>query len=273
MKRKSNEFEFSGISPFSFMIHYSESNDMSDTVNLDSHSHDECEIYINISGDVSFMVENRIYPIKPGSVIITRPNEFHHCIYNSEKTDHRHFWILFSSHGNEGLLDLFFNRPTGSGNLISLSADKLKTVNELCTSLTNEKNGSLSCHLSFWRLIELLTTCDIQRILDIDSSLPNDVVFALNFIQTNLSSPITINQIARAAHVSVNTLERHFSAAVNMAPSEFVKKRRLALSQSLLRDGKSVQEAAAESGFTDYSRFIAVFKEAFGITPLQYKKS
>ena len=61
-----------------------------------SHVHPECEIYINLSGDVSFMVEKRIYPITPGSIIITRPYEYHHCIYHSDKP-HRHFWILFSA--------------------------------------------------------------------------------------------------------------------------------------------------------------------------------
>ena len=32
----------------------------------------ECEIYLNLSGDVSFEVENRIYPVSPGTVILTR---------------------------------------------------------------------------------------------------------------------------------------------------------------------------------------------------------
>ena len=74
-----------------------------------SHVHSQCEVYINLSGDVSFVVENSIYPISPGSVIITRPFEYHHCIYH-KNVEHKHFWILFSSDGNEPLLDLFYNR-------------------------------------------------------------------------------------------------------------------------------------------------------------------
>ena len=31
---------------------------------MDSHIHNKCEIYVNLTGKVSFMVENRIYNIK-----------------------------------------------------------------------------------------------------------------------------------------------------------------------------------------------------------------
>jgi AraC-like DNA-binding protein len=273
MKSLRTDFEFKGIKPFNFMISYSESNGIADAVNIDSHSHNECEIYINVSGDVSFMVENIIYPVEPGSVIITRPNEFHHCLYNSSVTDHRHFWILFSPEGNEEILDVFFNRASGSGNLISLTSNLFKKVKELCFELIDEKTDDFKRHLCFLELINIFKEGDFQKISPLDSDIPADTLFALNFIQTNLSSNITVAEIAKAAHVSINTLERHFLSTVNMTPSEFIKRRRLALSQSLLRDGHSVQDAAIESGFTDYSRFISVFKEHFGTTPLQFKKS
>ena len=54
------------------------------------HMHHECEIYVNLCGEVSFAVEDRIYPVRRGSVIITRPYEFHHCIYRANKL-HEHF--------------------------------------------------------------------------------------------------------------------------------------------------------------------------------------
>ena len=57
----------------------------------DSHFHPECEIYINLSGSVAFEVENHVYPISRGSVIITRPYEYHRCIYRiSTVRRHRH---------------------------------------------------------------------------------------------------------------------------------------------------------------------------------------
>ena len=68
----------------------------------DSHFHPECEIYINLSGKVAFEVENHIYPVSRGSVIITRPFEYHHCIYRSQKR-HEHYWITFTAQEEKAL--------------------------------------------------------------------------------------------------------------------------------------------------------------------------
>ena len=40
----------------------------------------------------------------------------------------------------------------------------------------------------------------------------------------------------------------------------------------LLTEGRSVTEVCNSTGFSDCSRFIAVFKAKFGKTPLQYQK-
>ena len=74
----------------------------------DNHIHNECEIYINVSDDVSFSVGNSIYPVMPGGNIITSPLENHHCIYHTNRL-HKHFWISFSAAGNERLRQLFKN--------------------------------------------------------------------------------------------------------------------------------------------------------------------
>ena len=64
-------------------------NDHKDDV---SHLHDCCEVYVNLSGDVSFAIGSHVYPVAPGDVIITRPNELHHCIYHSD-CRHGHYCL------------------------------------------------------------------------------------------------------------------------------------------------------------------------------------
>jgi len=91
----------------------------------ETHIHKECEIYLNLSGNVCFEVENHLYPISRGSVIITRPYEYHHCIYRSNAR-HEHFWITFSAEESEDLFRLFFGREKGTNNLIILDEAQLK---------------------------------------------------------------------------------------------------------------------------------------------------
>ena len=63
-----------------------------DEIHDGDHIHDFYEIYINLAGDVSFLVENSLYAIRRGDVIITRPNEIHRCIFHSDGI-HEHFVI------------------------------------------------------------------------------------------------------------------------------------------------------------------------------------
>ena len=125
---------FDELYAFDMSVHYVEDAVGEPNCLEGHHIHGECEIYIHLSGDVSFMVEDQIYPIQYGNVVITRPYEYHHCIYHS-KTKHRHFWILFSGENNEKLLELFFGRRKGIGNLLTLNSETIQELTELFFSL------------------------------------------------------------------------------------------------------------------------------------------
>lgn len=275
---ETERIRFEGLRAFDFEVNYAETRAWEEESHFDSHTHPWCEIYLNLTGDVSFMVESRVYPIGAGSVILTRPNEFHHCIYNSFSEVHRHFCIQFSSEGNEALLGRFFDRPLGEGNLIRLGGEGRREFEKICRALLSGAGGAAVRYGAFFRLLGILE----EGIREGDrfgdpageaAPLPHDVRVALDYIQTHLSSPVTVREIAAEAHVSVNTLERHFLSSMKVTPSEFLKERRLAFARSLLREGKSVMEASEESGFSDCSHFIALFRKRFGVTPLRYKKA
>ena len=261
--------QFRGLQPFWFSISRVECV-RDDAINVhDFHVHPECEIYINLSGDVSFAVENTIYPITPGSVIITKPYEYHHCVYHSDAS-HKHIWILFSVEQNEQLFDLFFNRKAGTGNLLILAPEQLARVSAICDQLLQDPISEFEKHYLFFRLIQYLY--DAESPEEPDDHSPESLKLALNYMAQHLQEPVTIQQLAQTAHVSVNTLERHFAENLNASPSRYLRRKRLANAAKLLSRGCSVAEACEQSGFPDYSNFIALFRQSYGITPLQYRK-
>ena len=261
---------YGAMSPFELQIRYVQTRREFDGNRYDSHVHPQCEIYINLSGDVSFMVENRIYPIFPGDIVITRPYDYHHCIYHSNDP-HKHFWILFSAGGNESMFPRFFERSAGEGNLLSLPSDMQQELVELCRRMTEESCEGAEQMYRFFNLIRILNCADI--VTQERASYSKDVQIALEYINDHFADPMTVSEIARAAHVSVNTLERHFFEVLHMSPSAYLKKKRLAHAAECLYGGKSVMESCIDSGFPDYSNFIATFKKAYGTTPLKYQKS
>ena len=262
-------FSYPSVAPFHMELSYVEVDRSSQKNQFDSHVHPECEIYINLTGDVSFVVENRIYPIVPGNIIITRPYEYHHCVYHSD-AEHKHFWILFSADGNEGLLQRFFDRKAGENNLLLLPPDRQQELISLCHTLLASSNEPLLSYSCFWRMMELIEHARLP--VDLAEQVPTDLTLALNYINRHFAEPISIRALADNAYVSQHTLERHFHEAMGMTPSAYLKKKRLAYAAELLYKGRNVMDACQESGFSDYSTFIATFRKHYGKTPLQYQK-
>lgn len=228
-----------------------------------SHIHDQCEIYVNVSGKVSFMVEGQLYPIQHGDAIITRPFEYHHCVYR-EIVPHEHYWILFSCE-NRSLLDLFFHRPLGTGNRIV--PDRPEQLLELCRRLT-ESRSPLEQYTDFFSLLQLLQGGNTAQ----ETALPQELQDTLETINREFPYPLSVESLAQKQFISINTLERQFKNHLGVTPTEYIRQKRLARAAQLLRQNASVSGAAAESGFSDVSQFIALFKKHFGLTPLQYKK-
>lgn len=65
---------------------------------------------------------------------------------------------------------------------------------------------------------------------------------------------------------------RLFKAQTGSSVHAYVRQKRLLHAARLIREGMTVNKAAAESGFSDYSAFHRAFRESFGISPGSLKK-
>lgn len=91
---------------------------------------------------------------------------------------------------------------------------------------------------------------------------------ALLLLQQNLDAPPTASALAVRLKVSPRTLERRFDAALKVTPFEAGKRIRLAHAERLLqRTRRSITQIAQDTGFTDVSHFIHVFKAVYNTTP------
>ena len=268
---KSINFSLPKMSQVDFTINYLDIDATSSLNQNETHIHKECEIYINLSGDVCFEVENRLYPVSRGSVIITRPFEYHHCIYRSNAR-HEHFWITFSAEENEDLFKMFFGREKGENNLIILDEEQLKECCFVLNDLLKNDTDLLSRRIGFLQLMRILRNGEYKSSISDIEKIPQDVMMALKFMDDHLVENFDVKTLSAFCNISVNTLERHFTEALGDTPFAMLRKKRLIASMELLRNGESVTESALKSGFSDYSNYIKLFRKQFGFTPLQYKK-
>jgi AraC-like DNA-binding protein len=77
----------------------------------------------------------------------------------------------------------------------------------------------------------------------------------------------SVEELARRHGLARRTLERRFREETGMSFGMWRQKARLLDSIRLLAEGKSVTDAALDSGYSSVSAFIAAFKSTFGYTP------
>ena len=77
----------------------------------------------------------------------------------------------------------------------------------------------------------------------------------------------SVDELAQQHGVARRTLERRFRDETGMSFGMWRQKARLLDSIRLLAEGKSVTDAALDTGYSSVSAFIAAFKSTFGYTP------
>ena len=246
---------------------------MNDITHDEQHIHDFYELYVNLSGDVSFLVENNVYPIHRGDMILTSPNEIHRCIYHNDCV-HEHFCIWMKELPcSSSLLKSEFD----SNKLVILSEKNKQNLIDHCFALYKSHNGSETLRFralsSFTGILDLICN-HRQNASASQEQLPESFSKIVDYIICNYMDPsCNVTTLCREFYISKSTLCRKFQQYFQMTPSDYIESKRFSEAKKLLSAGVSVQDTCAGSGFSDCSYFIMRFRKKFGVTPYKYQKT
>lgn len=262
---------FSGLEKIKFHITYRKN--FSDPNNPDiddAHIHNCYEIYVNVSGNVSFLVNKDILPIRPGYVLITKPGDVHHCILNSPCV-HEHFCLWFEAIASSSLFDFLEKYKLIGLNVLeyTVQAEMFSLMYKLIE--LQGKDASIEKTICFLKMLDLLSQ-KAHSYEENKPQMPSELQKILEYINVHFAQIQHIEDISSKFYISSATITRWFREYIKLSPYKFLKAKKLAYAESLLKSGCSVTETAALAGFTDCPRFISFFKEKYGHTPLQYKK-
>lgn len=105
---------------------------------------------------------------------------------------------------------------------------------------------------------------------------PRSVRRAVDFMQVNVSRPITMQMVADAAGVSLRALEKGFQTFKQTTPAAYLRTMRLqAVRQDLLDpfNRQSVSEVCLKWGFFHFGRFSATYRAIYGENPSETRNS
>ena len=237
------------------------------------HIHSGIEFYINLMGDVSFLVDNHLHPVQSGDIIISLPNIVHHCIYHNT-TRHEHFCLWVDVLEDSPILD--FTKDPNFRPRVTFNEQTRNTALELLAKIRDlgENDTPKNLLLKTTYLLDFLSlfVTGANFAKDMHSETPEIFQDILKYCDQHARFIHSIKEVADAFFISPATLNRYFRKYVQISPKEFLESKKLSIAKIILANGGSVTTAGEDAGFFDTSHFISAFKKKFGETPLQYKR-
>lgn len=93
------------------------------------------------------------------------------------------------------------------------------------------------------------------------------------FIQQRLEVPLTVEELAAEAGMSVNSLITHFARATGRTPAQYVLHQRLRRAGwFLIHRPLSVAEIAFATGFSSHAHLCVAFRRTFAMSPGEWRR-
>jgi AraC-like DNA-binding protein len=92
-------------------------------------------------------------------------------------------------------------------------------------------------------------------------------------VETHLTQPITVEELAFLCHMSVSTFQRRFAALYGQPPQKWLLHQRMQRAAALLQhQHQPPSDVYQQVGYENHSSFSEAFKKTFGLSPTEFKQ-
>ncbi len=244
------------------------------------HDHSAVEILLTLEGVVTYTVEDSVYQVRKGEVLIIPP-DVPHALSMGE--DSSRYLFLFEPDAVMSMRDIkslsvHFHKPfhlrDGSEAHVRIRELLLRARD------TYEKRELMWNTMCYSCLLRIYATLG-QRYLSgvrprggentrtVDSEVINA---AMTYINNHYKDDLSLEDVAGFAGFSRYYFSRSFKKQTGYSFKDFLCQKRLQVAMDLLiRTNRSMKDVALDSGFGSVATFNRVFRENKGCTPTQYR--
>ena len=246
---------------------------------MEFHAHDFLELYYFLDGSVTYYIEDQVYDLCPGDLLIIPAGKMHRPVIANEHAAYERMvlWItpqyLQSIDSPTGDLQKNLQKVGEHGYCVPFRGDETVFVTALLKKLLYmQKNDTAPKFCAGAVELYLWTIFRSYGVIDTTHRNETQVIpQVIRYITEHFSEPLTLEHIAAEFFVSKSYLNRHFKAYTNSTVYAYIMALRLTHARRMLREGIPAVEAGRECGFSDYSTFYKAFKTQTGLSPQQFK--
>ncbi len=247
------------------------------------HVHDVYHLVLYTLGSNRFVLENRLLPCCPGTLVVTAPGQKHE-FGPTDAGDVTYCEITFQfrrreqslAWAGERLLSHFAGEELPDSRLYWLNP-KATTEARNCFRrvIEHARPDQPGDRLVVQQKVAELLTLTIRSGLESSQLNPGQedaLEAARSFLAANFSKSVTVAQLARMAHYSRGHFNRRFRDRYGQTPIAYLHDLRISAGANLLRcTHMRCKEIASRVGYADGFCFSKAFRRRMGVSPEAYR--
>jgi len=252
------------------------------------HSHDFSELVVILQGSAIHIIEGREYPVTAGQVFLIHSGvshgyknvdgiEYINVMFQPEQLLQLSELRLLPGFQALFYIEPFYRKEMNFKGMLALNEAQLQEATRLLDLILTEyelqpQGYRLMIRSYFTALVGLLS-----RYYQIGSGHEDNKALrigeAVTYIEEHFLQPITLQAMADKAYLSARQFQRVFTRNYHTTPMDYVIRKRLDYSCTLLRHPNlSISQVALESGFRDQNYYARQFRKVYNCTPSEYRE-
>ena len=251
-------------------------------------SHHRIELLLLLSGKLNYVINGTAFPVHPGDLIVVGAGELHALQIDASEPYER-IVVQFSPKYIPKLREADFHAVFADSYRYQHTIPKTlvkkhkidKLLHKLVACIALEppyRDLSILSHLmnliaGVHRASTQLLENPTNVILPVSKAPTLLLKNTIEYVNNNLTKPITAESAAMALGISKDYLYHFFKEQMGMPFRQYVQTQKMQLAYLLIQKGYSAQNTAEYLGFEYYATFFAQYKRAFRKSPSQHSKN